>query len=714
MHVILAGALTLLLAAAPAAVAQAAAPATPPASTRSVTAAGSTDGAITSVATARSLGDWILDAQTDDGAIATHLDHAHVWPYLSNFAAMGLASATKRTGDQAYAGASWRWLRWYAAHQDERGFVTDYRAADGGWASTGDMDSTDAYAGTFLLAVETTHAAHPDTASLRALQPAIALAVSAIEATQDDDGLTWAKPSWHVKYLMDQAETYAGLRAAARLAGRLGDTVLAARATADAAALQTGVDALWDTTSGTYDWAVHENGVHQPTDLGQLYPDAMQQAWAVAFGLVPPARAAALMDRVTAAQPAWDDPTATALVDGERRAAGYWVPAAWAVAGVGENGPATEAGDRILAAADADDRLWPFTPSDAGQLLVLGDRLDDQRDDPPPTTGPVRPSGNTATTDQAGDVRRLKGSSRIDTAVAVADAGWDAATHVLLATADQFPDALSAGALAAQLDAPLLLTARDVLPTAVEQALHRLGVREIAVIGGAAAVSDAVVDHLRAAGYLVRRYAGATRYETAAAVAGAVASSADPPPDDLLLASGLDSADALAAGAFNALGPAPLLLAGAGIQDTLATLLQAATQRQVTVVGGIAAVARAVAVALVPDGVPIRRLAGSNRFLTGLTVAAAVLERLGSDPVRLVVASGQGFADALTAGALTSRVRGLLLLVPPDDLDGVPAIRTFLRTNRDRFSGVTLVGGTAALSERVSDQLAADLGLVIP
>jgi len=30
----------------------------------------------------------------------------------------------------------------------------------------------------------------------------------------DADGLTWAKPSWHVKYLMDQAEVYAGLVAA--------------------------------------------------------------------------------------------------------------------------------------------------------------------------------------------------------------------------------------------------------------------------------------------------------------------------------------------------------------------------------------------------------------------------------------------------------------------------------------------------------------------
>src|SRR5436190_17001699 len=95
--------------------------------------------------------DWIMSARLPDGAIANYVDQQAVWPYLSNFAAMGLARATQFTGRTEFAAASWRWLHWYQAHENGTGFVTDYKISGGSPVSTGDMDSTDAYAGTFLL-----------------------------------------------------------------------------------------------------------------------------------------------------------------------------------------------------------------------------------------------------------------------------------------------------------------------------------------------------------------------------------------------------------------------------------------------------------------------------------------------------------------------------------------------------------------------------------
>lgn len=192
-------------------------------------------------AAVRSEADWILAAQLPDGAIARHLDRVSVSPYLANYAAMGLAAAATETGDRAYADAAWRWVRWYRDHQDERGFVTDYDVVGGGLRSTGDMDSTDAYAGTYLLAVHEAWSATGDLPALRDVAPGIVRAVGAIEQTQDVDGLTWAKPTWHVKYLMDQAEAHAGLVAAAELARVLGDDALAARAGGAANRIERGV-----------------------------------------------------------------------------------------------------------------------------------------------------------------------------------------------------------------------------------------------------------------------------------------------------------------------------------------------------------------------------------------------------------------------------------------------------------------------------------------
>src|SRR4051812_30417839 len=198
--------------------------------------------------------DWILFAQLPDGAITSQIDHKAVLPYEANYAAMGLARATVATGQPRYVDAAWRWLDWYRDHQDRNGFVTDQRVVDGTVQSTGDMDSTDAYAGTYLLAVREAWRAAGDTERLRALAGAVTHAVDAIEATRDADGLTFAKPGWDAKYLMDQAEAYAGLVAAVDLGHVVGDEGLSARARADAAAMAEGVGRLWNPATGAYDW----------------------------------------------------------------------------------------------------------------------------------------------------------------------------------------------------------------------------------------------------------------------------------------------------------------------------------------------------------------------------------------------------------------------------------------------------------------------------
>ena len=53
-------------------------------------------------------------------------------------------------------------------------------------------------------------------------------------------------------------------------------------------ASRSGFATLWNSRTQSYDWAVHEDGFHQPTNWSLLYPDALQQAWVVAFGLVTP------------------------------------------------------------------------------------------------------------------------------------------------------------------------------------------------------------------------------------------------------------------------------------------------------------------------------------------------------------------------------------------------------------------------------------------
>lgn len=123
---------------------------------------------------------------------------------------------------------------------------------------------------------------------------------------------------------------------------------------------------------------------------------------------------------------------------------------------------------------------------------------------------------------------RLAGASREETAAVVArevvrragELGKPGAGRVLLATRGDWPDAVSGGGLAALLAAPVLLTAPDALHPATARALEELTPGRVLVVGGTAAVSDAVAQEAgAAAGARVQRLSGPARDATAVAVA---------------------------------------------------------------------------------------------------------------------------------------------------------------------------------------------------
>jgi hypothetical protein len=331
-------------------------------------------GAGAAVGDPREEADWILSAQLPDGALASHADRTFVNPYLGGFAAIGLGAAARATANPAYAEAAWRFGEWYAAHMDANGYVTDYRVEGAALVSTGDADSTDAYAGTFLLAVEAAYTAAPNRARLGTLAPALRRAVGAIRSTQRADGLTGAKPTWMVAYLMNEAEAFAGLQAAARLASTVGDKALAREASSAAGQLQRGVDRLWNSRTGAYDWAVHPDGARQPTSWAQLYPDALSQVWAVRFGLVQGSRARAVLTQFLRTHPNAHDPTAADLVDGHVGPTGYWPGAAIALRLVDAGAPARYLGGTATAAT-ATGRAWPYSVQIAGDVIRVATGL---------------------------------------------------------------------------------------------------------------------------------------------------------------------------------------------------------------------------------------------------------------------------------------------------------------------------------------------------
>lgn len=316
---------------------------------------------------------WLIDAQLPDGAITQYVDRSRIAPYLGNYAAMGLATATRATGDKTFADASWNWLHWYADHEDGQGFVTDYTVSPSGTeVSTGDMDSTDAYAGTFLMAAEMTYQVTKDRKELESLQSGVEGAVHAIAATTDSDGLTWAKPSWHMKYLMDEAEVYGGLRAASKIDRTLGDTQQADTARANAQHCRHGEQDLWNAGDGAFDWAKGDSGTANTTNWNNLYPDTMEQAWAVGLGLTSKVQTQAIESHLNT-QRSWENPDGSAQMmlngDTQQGTVGYWPMAGLAVSH--HIGPVRSARNSITDGAVHSVFQWPFNTGVMGQLMLL-------------------------------------------------------------------------------------------------------------------------------------------------------------------------------------------------------------------------------------------------------------------------------------------------------------------------------------------------------
>jgi putative cell wall-binding protein len=217
----------------------------------------------------------------------------------------------------------------------------------------------------------------------------------------------------------------------------------------------------------------------------------------------------------------------------------------------------------------------------------------------------------------AGAVSRLAGPDRYATAAAISSAHFAPGAPVAyVASGRGFPDALSAGAAAAALGGPVLLVEPTMIPTSVQTELARLRPERIVVAGGAAVVSDAVLNALRSytPGGVTRQW-GADRYATAAAISAATFTGAA----TVHLATGLNFADAVAGVPAAAMAGGPLLLASTGAlpQATYAEL-ERLDVSQVTMLGGTAALSDAMIPAIrlaTADATPLVQV-GPHAFRT--------------------------------------------------------------------------------------------------
>jgi putative cell wall-binding protein len=157
-------------------------------------------------------------------------------------------------------------------------------------------------------------------------------------------------------------------------------------------------------------------------------------------------------------------------------------------------------------------------------------------------------------------IRRDSGIDRYEASRNVARSGFPlgATSQAYIATGLSFPDALSASAAAASVDAPVILVRGNVqtLDAATRQLLVDLGVTRVSIAGGVGSVSPAIEAELKSllGEAQVVRFGGADRY----IVSGAINRAAFGAVDSVYIASGQTFPDALAGAAIAGAKNAPL------------------------------------------------------------------------------------------------------------------------------------------------------------
>jgi len=295
-----------------------------------------------------------------------------------------------------------------------------------------------------------------------------------------------------------------------------------------------------------------------------------------------------------------------------------------------------------------------------------------------------------------GVVSRVAGDDRFATSAKISTEAFPGgASTVYVASGLDFPDALSAAALAGAAGGPLLLVQSTGVPAVILAELRRLDPDRIVVAGGSSVISGAVLATLRTVSPEVTQVSGGNRYETSRALALHAYSETGAPV--VYLATGAGFADALAAGPAAASVDAPVVLVFGSMATadaaTVALLRQLGTTR-VVIAGGTGVVSEGIRLSLVNEGFAVDRLAGGDRYATAAVIASSHFP----SATRSYVATGMGFADALSGGAAAGALGAPLFTSRAECIPGV----TLSALQAQRPDQLVLLGGLGALNPAVA------------
>ena len=294
---------------------------------------------------------------------------------------------------------------------------------------------------------------------------------------------------------------------------------------------------------------------------------------------------------------------------------------------------------------------------------------------------------------------RLSGQTRYDTSRIIAENYEQGRVqNIVLSTGTGFSDALSASVLAHRISAPILL-----VDTTVEQSQsafdyitrHLDPAGTVYITGGTGVISKEFETKLYSLGFKYARFSGYDRYETSYQIANCVNN-----PSTVVIASGESFPDALSISSFAANNGWPILLTTQNVlPEVMKNFLATKTPSKIYIIGGTGVISENVESqirGIVPQA-SIGRLAGQDRFDTNTIIA----QTFKPNPTTIYVATGNGFADALSGSSLAAKSGDPILLIDSTSSELPTAIANYLKRIEGTKPNLVVFGGTSVVPDSV-------------
>lgn len=282
----------------------------------------------------------------------------------------------------------------------------------------------------------------------------------------------------------------------------------------------------------------------------------------------------------------------------------------------------------------------------------------------------------------------IAGNNRFDTALKVAEQGFEKTDNVILVNGSAISDALTSTPLAKLKDAPILLINRDSVSKEVLDKMKSMGVKNVTIIGGDNSISASVESGLKSDGYSVNRIAGDNRYQTSYKIAGELFKDKKDISSIAIVNGRKGLADAISFSSVAGYNSIPILLSdNSGVLKEIDDILKDKNINDTYIIGGFSSIPKEAE----SSYKSVTRLSGINRNDTNAKIIEKFYPNNELKEV-FIVKDGkedvQTLIDGLAVGAYASKTNSPIVLV------NSRLVRSQLNSLRNKkIEKITQVGG---------------------